>query len=268
MPEENPFIQSLPQELRSEPSLASFKDIGSLAKSHVEAQKLIGAARVAIPGEKATDAEWDAFYNKIGRPETIDKYETVELKDEKGNVLYKPDDNERAELMKHFHKIGLTARQAKAMQEYSLKYFHQHQSKTAAEKEQASAAAINGLKQEWGDKFDVNVDTAKSVIKKFGGDKADEILGYLNESGLGNNVPLIKLFAAIGGSVMEDTTRRGIDHGLPINDVSRAKNEIDTLMADDEFQKALGTANHPGHQAAVDRWFNLHKVAHPGQVAS
>jgi len=262
----NTFLATLPPELQKEPSLATFKDPGTLAKSYVEAQKLIGTKRIALPSEKATDAEWEAFYNNIGRPDTHDKYEDVVLKDEKGNVKLAPAKEEAAELKKLFHKIGLTARQAKAIQEYSLGYFDKTNSAASAEEQQRNQAGIQELKTEWGDKFNANVDTAKAVITKFGGEKAAEIQEFLNESGLGNNAQLVRLLSKIGDSILEDRGRRGPGgDGLPIADATRAQNEIQTLMTDTEFQKILNNNMAPGHAQALERWRNLFAVAYPGK---
>ena len=261
-----PFLSTLPEELRTEPSLATFKDTGALAKSFVEAQKLIGAKRFSLPGEKAGAAEWDTFYNQIGRPDTYDKYETVALKDEKGAVLLSPDPKEADELKKFFHQQGFTGKQAKAMQEYALKHFHEQSSlaKTAAEVK--TQESLNGLRQEWGSNFDTKVDVARSVIRKFGGEQSADVLKFLDDSGLGNNAQLVRLFSTIGESVMEDSGRRGgagID--LPVNSGTRAQTEIANLSMDKDFQAALGDPRNVGHDAAVTRWTNLFRTAHPGQ---
>lgn len=257
MPE---FIESLPEDLRAEPSLATFKDVGGLAKSYIEAQKLIGTKRIALPGEKATDAEWDAFYNSIGRPESVDKYEVVQLKDKDGKVLMDPDKNQLGELNKLFHKIGLTGRQAKAIQEYSLKYLYDGQQKSESEKQNQATSAIQKLREEFGDKFDLNIESARALMKKFGD---EETAKFMDESGLGNNVPLVKLMTKIAASVMEDTSRRG-GGDLPLGDKARAMSEIQNLTTDVEFQRQLGDAAHPGHATAAERWANLFKVAYPG----
>jgi len=262
----NGFLATLPPELQKEPSLATFKDAGTLAKSYVEGQKLIGSKRIALPGEKANPAEWDSFFNQIGRPETHDKYDDVVLKNEKGEVLITPKPEESEVLKKLFHKMGLTKAQARQMQEFSLDYVHKGLTAKEAAAQQEADANVNALKQEWGDKFDVNVDVARSVIKKFGGEQAADIQQFLNESGIGNNPKLIKLFANIGSSILEDTGNRGSGNNqLPLNDQTRASTEIANLMVDAEFQKALGDAQHPGHQAAVNRWTNLFAAAHPGK---
>lgn len=261
----NAFLAALPPDLQKEPSLATFKDPGTLAKSYVEAQKLIGAKRLALPGEKATDAEWDSFYNQIGRPETHDKYEDVVLKDEKGNVLLKPDETSSAELKKFFHKMGLTGKQARMMQEYSLNYLHKNQSNASAEAQAASEAQLKALKEEWGDKFPMQVDVARSVIKKFAGDQAPEVTKFLDDSGLGNNAQLVKLFAKIGESILEDRGNRGTGNTLPVNDQTKAAQEIAMLTTDPEFQKILGNASAPGHREAATRWANLFAAAYPGK---
>lgn len=261
----NTFLTSLPEDLRAEPSLATFKDPATLAKSYVEAQKLIGHARVAIPGDKASPAEWEAFYNKIGRPETADKYETYVLKDDKGNVVYQPEEKEAADLKKFFHSMGLTAKQARQMQEYSAKYFHENMTAAEFARAQSAQQAQQALKQAWGDKFDQNVDTARATIKKFAGEDAEEILKFMDESGLGNNVPLVKLMAKIGESIMEDRGHRGGGDTLPVTDETRAKQEIAQLMQDQNFQKILNSREAVGHQEAKNRWMNLFKAAYPGQ---
>lgn len=265
MSEENAFVATLPEELRKEPSLMTFKDAGGLAKSYVEAQKLIGHARVAIPGEKANDAEWDAFYNKTGRPETADKYSDVVLKNEKGEVVFTPDPAQTAELKKFFHKMGLSGRQATAMQETFFKHVHEGSSAAERAKAESASASVKELQAEWGDKFAANVDTARAVIKKFGGDQVADIVKHLDDSGLGNHPQLVRLLAKIGESIMEDTSRRGTDDGtLPINDQTRAMQEIDRLKTDPEFQKMIGDARAVGHKDAINRWTALFKMAYPG----
>lgn len=59
---------TLPDELKMDASLLKFNDIPSLAKSYVNAQRLIGADKIALPGEHATDDEWSEVYDRLGRP--------------------------------------------------------------------------------------------------------------------------------------------------------------------------------------------------------
>lgn len=257
----NTFLASLPTELQQEGSLATFKDAGTLAKSYVEAQKLIGSKRIALPGEKASDTEWDAFYNSIGRPETADKYEIPQVALEPEIKL---DEAKVGLTKKELHKLGLTPRQASGVMKHYLENLNESFKLTKAATASQGTQATAGLRQEWGDAFDSNVEVARSVIKKFGDAETSK---FLDDSGLGNNVQLVKMLQKIGASILEDTGRRGGDAGgsLPLNNQARATQEIDALKVDKEFQTALGDPRNPGHRAAVERWTGLFMVAHPGQ---
>lgn len=261
----NGFVATLPEDLRKEPSLATFKDVGTLAKSYVEAQKLIGSKRIAIPGDKAPETEWNQFYSSLGRPETHDKYEVPDIKLEEGVAF---DEKKLDAVKQHFHKLGLTPKQAHGAMEYYLNHVNETVKTTRGATEAAHTAAIAELQKDWGDSFETNVDIARGIIKKFGGEHADELQKFLNDSGLGNNSRLIKLFHKIGTEFLEDTGRRGGGSSgtLPMGDQSRAQLELQNLKLDNDFQKALGDPRHPGHGAALERWINIHKVAHPGQV--
>jgi len=67
----NGWIASLPTELQSEKSLQSFKDLPALAKSYVEAQKMIGGS-IRLPKPDAPPEEREKvigdIYTKLGRP--------------------------------------------------------------------------------------------------------------------------------------------------------------------------------------------------------
>jgi len=60
------FLDSLPEDLRNEPSLRLFSDPASLAKSYVHAQRMIGADKIPLPGKSATDDEWRQVYRCAG----------------------------------------------------------------------------------------------------------------------------------------------------------------------------------------------------------
>ena len=65
----------LPEEVRNDPSLSDIKDVGSMAKSYINGQKLIGKNRIALPVEGATDEEISMFHSQLGRPEKADGYQ-------------------------------------------------------------------------------------------------------------------------------------------------------------------------------------------------
>ena len=253
-------INTLPEELRKEPSLAAIKDVHALAKGYVNAQKMIGAKRIALPAADAGDQAWNDFYAAIGRPEAPDKYEMPKVE---VHESLKPDEKKMTEVKGLFHKLGLTPKQASGIMEYYMKSSDAVVRGQLSQTEQQSQAATAELKQEWGDKFDANLDVAKAVIKKFGDEK---FLTYLEGSGMGNNAQLIRVLNKVGMAMMEDVSRGGGAGGdLNLTDQSRAVAEIDRLKGESEFQKALHDVRNPGHNAAVQRWTNLFAAAYPGK---
>lgn len=253
---------SIPEDIRNEPSLSTIKDIPSLAKSYVNAQRLIGADKVVVPKPGAPQAQWDEFYNKIGRPDVPDKYELP--KDLKLHEGLKFDDEKLKEIKGNFHKMGLTAAQGQQL----LKMYAETQSGSLSlldqQREAEKNSAALAIKELYGDQADHRLDLAKGVIKKFGG---DEVFQHLEKTGLGNNVGMVKMLVAIGDLMQEDHARSGTG-GLIVADATQALAEIGQLKSDREFQAALHTANAPGHAEAVERWMNLFKVVYPGKQDS
>lgn len=73
------WYEKLDPDLKNNPSIQKFKDPASLAKSYVELQKMVGKDKVVLPTSKSTPAEWEAFYEKIGRPKDINEYSVPEI---------------------------------------------------------------------------------------------------------------------------------------------------------------------------------------------
>ena len=45
-----------------------------LAKSYINATQMIGKDKVAVPNKNSTEDQWNEVYDKLGRPESADKY--------------------------------------------------------------------------------------------------------------------------------------------------------------------------------------------------
>ena len=106
---------SLPEDLRTDPSLTDIKDVGNLAKSYINGQKLIGKNRIALPDEKATDEEMSAFYSQVGRPEKSDGYQFGDRPELPEGMEY--DEGFETQFKDMAYQSGLSAKQAKAIQE-------------------------------------------------------------------------------------------------------------------------------------------------------
>ena len=62
----------LSEDIRADKSLENIKDISGLAKSYIHAQKMVGADKIPVPNKYATEDDWNAVYEKLGRPKSAD----------------------------------------------------------------------------------------------------------------------------------------------------------------------------------------------------
>ena len=67
--------EALPEEVREDPSMQAIQTVDNLAKSYVNAQKMIGADKIIVPNKYAEENEWQDVFTKLGLPESPDKYE-------------------------------------------------------------------------------------------------------------------------------------------------------------------------------------------------
>ena len=65
---------SISEAYRNDPNIEKFTEIDALAKSYINATKMIGQDKVVIPTNNSTEEHWDDVYAKLGRPESADKY--------------------------------------------------------------------------------------------------------------------------------------------------------------------------------------------------
>lgn len=233
---------SLPADLKDHPSLASFTDIGNLAKSYVNAQSMIGKKGVIPPTDKSSDEEWDNFYKQIGRPEA-DKYEFDTPKEA------------NADTIKAFkavaHKAGLLPKQAKALVEWFGGFEKEASGKLSEQKALEQKASLENLKKEWGTGYDKEITAAKLAVKEVGG---EEFAQYLEKTGLGNDAGMIKAMAKFGKLLGEDKIR-GANTGRMGVTPEEAKAKIAELTSD----PAYADSRHGRHQVLVNQVSELYK---------
>jgi len=171
---QNPsFIESLPEDIRGHEAIKNFDSAEKLARAHLET-----LGKVVIP------------------PESADKYE-----------ITIPDGKQvNREFMAGFktwaHEAGLSQKQAETL---AAKYLAFEDAQLAAYSK-AAEAQVNAVKIEWGDKFDANVAIAHKAVEQF---CTAEDKRYLDESGLGNNPMLVRMFHKIGLAMNDDTMGQG-----------------------------------------------------------
>jgi hypothetical protein len=251
----------IPEDLRTNPSLASFKDVGSLAKSYIHANSLIGAEKIAKPLPSWQQAQWDAFWSQVGRPETHDKYAIDPKIIPEGITV---DDAKMAKTKEMLYAAGLTNAQANKVLGHYFNSLGETSKELTNKQEAARQQAVDALTKEWGAELSSNMDIARAVIQKFA---TPELTALLEDSKWGDNPAMVKFFHKVGLAMMEDRAGSG-EGALILSDSTSAVNELKTLKGDQDFLNVLLNRQHPGHKEAKERWDRLHKIAHPDKPSA
>ena len=230
---------SLSEEVRSDKSLENIKDIEGLAKSYVHAQKMVGADKIPVPNKYATEKDWDAVYEKLGRPKTSDGYK-FDLPQDK-----QVDEASLKEFSTQAHKLGLLPGQAQGM----VKFYNEMTAKSLQDADGKALAAREAsektLKQEFGQAYDQKVTQAATLAKSVG---ATDILNRNLEDGtkLGDHPDMIKVFAQLASKMGEDSIVQA--SGPTYLTPSQIEKQIGELT---QTGSAYWDKNHPNHTVAV-----------------
>ena len=245
------WIESLDEDIRNADVLKQVRDIPGMAKMLVHAQRMVGKDKVPLPGPNATDEDWQAFFDSIGRPKSPEEYELVPPDDFPEDIPI--DDKVVSEFMEQAHKAGLLPQQAQQIYQWYLTKARDGHYEAIQYMETAREQAENELKKEWGALYNQKVEKAQKAALHFLG---DEGIKKLEASGLANDPHIIKALARIGESLSEDIFVEPDSSQFK----TTAKAEIERILGDKSHP--YHNADHPGHQAAVSRMQELFQQVH------
>jgi hypothetical protein len=242
--------EAISEEYRSNPNIEKFTELDALAKSYINAVSMIGTDKIPLPGKTATDEQWNEVYNKLGRPESADKY-TLELKTDVAPV----DENVIKGFAQNAHKLGLNNKQAQGILEFYKQTLEGSAKEMSVNMESAQAEATNTLRSEWGKTYDENLRKASSVAQTY---LEPELLDTQLRDGsrLGDNPKIIKAFANIANLLSEDKIiGTEADNVLQGREIEK---EIEELTSDK--QGAYWNKMHPNHTKVVNQVLALREI--------
>ena len=250
----NDFLQMVPEELREHPSLSPIKDVENLARSYVNAQRLIGADKIPVP-VNPTDEDLDNIYNRLGRPESVDGYEIAV----DGNIVTEDVARSYADIA---HKLRLTPDQASGIMDYYRSMASQASEVTAEAETQQRSQTEMALRKEWGDDFDVRIEDAGKIAQQFGGGELLE-MKLADGTKVGNHPDFIKAFAKMAEFRQSVTSEDTVSDAPSSSMMTRqsAQQEIDAIM-NDKSHAYWDRKNVIGRQAAIERVQDLMGVLH------
>lgn len=156
---------SIPEEYAGKGWAEKIKSQDDLFKQIDNLDSLVGKRQ--IPGEGATDQEWDEFFGKIGKPESFDKYQLTDPELPEGFAL--PEDF-KPKAQKIMHEAGLTQKQADVL----YQKFLQEEIGAASQNKEAIAQRQQDLDKQFdevttdlfGDRFEEVSARSQNLIKE------------------------------------------------------------------------------------------------------
>jgi hypothetical protein len=254
---------SLPDEVKPLALAKGWKSPAEALKSYAHLERLVGADRIALPPKDAKgNRDWSQWegWAALGRPEAPERYAFKASAGPDGapREASAVDREFQLHMAPLLHRAGLAQWQvdllAGGMDGFSQRFRGRAE---ALAREELSAAEAE-LRRDWDQSFDRHLDLANRAVRQYGG---PELARALAQSGLGRNPAVVRAFARIGATLAEDS---GLPHDRPGAAGSgggSARQEIQRLKADAEFQQAFLNRLHPGHEAAMARMLRLQTQA-------
>ena len=246
---------SISEEYRADPNIEKFTEIDALAKSYINATKMIGQDKIVIPTKNSGQEAWDEAYAKLGRPESPEKY-TFDVKSDVVNM----DEGAIKSFAEQSHKLGLNNKQAEGILDFYKNNMEGTAQQAKIDTETAQSQAEQELRQEWGRDFDGKVKQAGALAKA---NINPEVLDMTLSNGtrLGDHPEIIKGFAKIAGMMSEDKIVSTESEN--VNTVADIETEISAITNDTDGP--YWNKQHPDHDKAVQQVYTLREMLNADQ---
>jgi hypothetical protein len=242
--------ETISEEFRTDPNIQKFTEIDALAKSYINATKMIGQDKMVVPNNNFTEDQWSDAYSKMGRPESADKY-SLNIKSD----VIPFEETAIKSFQEQAHKLGLNNQQAQGVLDFYKNTTEGSIQQSKVDTETAQAQAQQSLRQEWGREYDANISKAKSLAKA--NVSAEVLLMELKDgTRVGDHPEIVKGFAKIANLLSEDkivsTEAENMDRSTDI------QQEIDQIMNDKTGP--YWNKSHPNHDKTVQQVYTLREM--------
>mgnify|MGYP001385714495 FL=1 len=219
------FQSLIPTEYKNEKALQNFQDMDGFVKSYLHSQKLVGSDKIPIPNKFATDEDWNAVYEKLGKPKSPDEYKYNLPKESK------LDDDSLKAFSATAHQLGLLPKQAEGIINYYNELANASEVDTNAKAETARAETEKTLRKEYGSAYKHRIHAAKNLASSTLGNDFLNSTILQDGSKLGDNPIVVKAFAELASQISEDTMVKG---------------EAPAYMSLKEINKQIAALQQPG----------------------
>jgi hypothetical protein len=222
-------------------------------------KSLLGHTKVPLPKDDKDIAGIQAFNKAMGIPDTAEGYglKDAVLPDNMKNLSF-----DKKTFAETVHKFGLTPKQANGLWQAYTEMSMGAYNKYVTENNAQLAQLVNGLKQEWGDAYDTNVELGQMVINKFS--DSEDAANYITASLL-KNPQGAKFLAKIGSQFAENKIGDFKYQRFSFTP-EQAKQEIDKIMNDPQHPYLNPKATTEEHDRAVQYMNQLWEQVNKGKA--
>jgi len=247
------FKSLIPEDYKEEKSLQNFSNMDDFVKSYLHSQKLVGADKIPVPNKMATDEDWKAVYDRLGRPETPDGYKYDLPKETKLEEKTLKAFSEEA------HKLGLLPKQAQGIINYYNSLAEQTEQAATVNEEAARAEAEVELRKEYGPAYDLKIAQARNLATNTLGGDFLRNTKLADGTVLGNHPQVVRAFADLASKMSEDGIVQG--EATSVMTVKEIDSEIDSLT---QPGSAYWDKTHINHRKAVNEVQRLYELKNNG----
>ena len=241
---------SISEDFRNDPSIEKFTEIDALAKSYINATKMIGQDKIVIPTKNSTQETWEEAYTKLGRPESPEKY-NFDVKSDVVNM----DESAIKSFAEQSHKLGLNNKQEEGILDFYKNNMEGSAQQAKIDTQTAQANSEQELRQEWGRDFEGKVKQAGALAKA---NINPEVLDMTLSNGirLGDHPEIIKGFVKIANMMSEDKIVSTESEN--VNTVADIETEISAITNDTDGP--YWNKQHPDHDKMVQQVYTLREM--------
>ena len=219
------FKTLIPDAYKDEKALQNFQDMDGFVKSYLHSQKLVGSDKIPIPNKYATDEDWNAVYEKLGKPTSPDGYEYNLGKETK------LDENSLKAFSAEAHKLGLLPKQAQGIIKYYNDLAGVSETEANNKAEAGRTEAEKNLRKEFGSTYNDRITAAKKLATSTLGNEFLNSTLLQDGSKLGDNPTVVKAFADLAAQMSEDNIVKG---------------EAPAYMSNKEINRQIAVLQQPG----------------------
>ncbi len=229
-----------PENVKNLLEQTKWSSVEDIVKGYDELQKFTGIGEHLVIPRPDDAVGWENIYDKLGRPESADKYEFT---NESGVEI----SDELVTGFKAFaHKEGYTQKQLEGAISFQLDAVKASDEIYKTQTAERIEKNILGMKTKWGEaQYEPTITRIDDAMQKLG------VLEYFREIGIDKDPEIINMMLTIANSEAEDIIER--TEAVP---QKSAQQELDEIKASKPWMEKF----HADHKKTVERALELSRI--------